>query len=143
VAAPPKVEWAVFCKRAERDGLGFLNLTNVMRSVPMVPGKNVGVPMFLAFGVSAPPRTEATLFLTLVWPHERRIANSVILDVGESGFIDVAADMGNLPVDQLGDLRAEFRFSEGGEPSHVAILRIADKPFSVVPTGGGGASKTH
>lgn len=127
----------MFCERAERDGLGFLNLTRVKKSVPLLPGETAGVPLFLAFGVSASPGTNATLFLTFVWPNGHSVTNSVLLDVGPSGFLDVAADLGALPVNHVGDIRAEFRFAERGAARYVATLRVVDRPFTVVARSSG------
>jgi hypothetical protein len=137
------VEWALFCDHAERDGLGFLNLTRLKRTVPRVPGENVGIPMFLVFGVSGEPNTKATLHITIVWPNDHKVSHSIPLELRSTGYIDVNADMTPLVVNQIGELRAEFRFGNDSSPCYVAALRIVDAEFSILPGIRPNAAKTH
>ena len=139
----PRVEYAFFCEHVEVDGLGFTTATRLKHSVPMVPGATSGIAMWLVFGVEGKPKAETTLRLTIVWPSGKSRTNDIILKIGEHGFIEVRANMSPLVVNEVGHLRAEFRFDSDSEPRHVARLAILDAPFSILPTAPPNAAPTH
>ena len=140
----PRIEWAIFCEHAERDGLGFLNLTKVHRTVPLLKSDNLGVPMFLVFAVSGEPGSKFPITLAMVWPSGKRVPNTVNLQLSNNGYLEVVVNMTPLLTNELGQLRAEFRFAERSPaPNHVATLLIVDAPFSVPANAPPGSAPSH
>jgi len=128
-----RIEWALFCEKTERDGLGFLHITKVQGVVPFLDSETLGIPMCLVFAVRGAPKSKPMVHVTIVRPGGDRVANAIPIDLGPSGGIEVTATMGPLLINEVGEIRAEFRFDGDVAPCHVATLRVVEQPFSVLP----------
>ncbi|MEP7307321.1 MAG: hypothetical protein ABJA98_17570 [Acidobacteriota bacterium] len=128
----PRIEWALFAERAERDDLGFLNLSQVRRWLPRIPGEPVGIRLSLVFGLSTTPHSTTMVQLTVLWPQGDLITSPVRVAVKDAHFADVVVKFPSVPVHEVGMVRVEFRLNDQAEPNYVTQLAILDTPFSLV-----------
>jgi hypothetical protein len=144
MSSRPHVEWAFFCEYAEAVGQGFSTAASrIKHTAPRLRGDIVGVAMLLVFGVTGLPNTVTPLRLTLVSPGGRQQTREVLLESGETGFAELRADVASFHVADVGELRAEFRFGNETEASHVATLAIVDGHFSILARPPTGAAQVH
>ena len=140
----PRVEWAFFCESAAAIGQCVTTApVTIKHTVPRCKSDLVGIAMLLVFGMVGVPNTVAPLRLTVVSPSGRHLTREVLVDTGETGLAEVRADIAPLQVDDVGELRAEFRFGDDTDASHVATLAIVDGRFSIMPKSPPGSAQVH
>lgn len=140
----PRVEWAFFCESAEAIGQCVTTVAiRIKHTVPRFKGDLVGIAMLLVFGVVGLPNTVTPLRLTVVSPSGRHQTRELLLDTGETGLAEIRANIAPLGVDDVGELRAEFRFGNDTEARHVATLEIVDRRFSIIPKSPLGSAQFH
>jgi hypothetical protein len=140
----PRVEWAFFCGSAEAIGQCVTTAaTRIRHTVPRFRGDLVGIAMLLVFGVAGVPNTVAPLRLTVVSPGGRHLTREVLVDTGETGLAEIRANIAPLRIDDVGELRAEFRFGGDAEASHIATLEVVDNRVTVAPERPPGSSRVH
>lgn len=127
----PRIEWALFCERAERDHLGFFTLRGVKTYVPRIREEGGVHALWLALCVCLGESRHAKFRIDFVWPGGRRLTNHVELTSAVMGCTDGAVDLSPMSVPDLGDFRAEFTFDGEMAPSHVAILHVVDAPYAL------------
>jgi hypothetical protein len=128
----PRIEFAFFCAKAERDDRKFINVTRVLHTVMGFAGRDITFDVALVFGVEGPPNTTHQLLLRMVRPKgEFKSSRPLDLQIGRSGLVDNTVVMDGLPIRDPGDYRMEFRFNGESEPSHVATLRVLPPPSDV------------
>lgn len=126
-----KIDWALFCRHTDRvaerpdDSVGFLTITKVFRHVPITP-PGAGIHTCLVFAVSGKPLTIAPVQIAIVWPRGSAVhdVTPIACDLGVNGYTEHTLVLGMIAPQQLGDIRAEFRFGREFQPAHVAILRV-------------------
>jgi hypothetical protein len=99
--------------------------------------------MLLVFGVVGVPNTATSLRLTVVRPTGRQHTREILLETGETGLAEIRASIAPLQGDEVGELRAEFRFGGATEASYVATLEILDELAAPVAKPPPGSARLH
>jgi diacylglycerol kinase family enzyme len=121
----PRVEWAFFCERAERDEGNFLNITKLLHTIQAIANPDIGINFDFVFGLDGEPLSKHRLELKVVRPSGHfKVLGPLEIQFNASGFFDGNVEMKGMPIAETGDYRMEFRFDGESTPSHVATLRV-------------------